>query len=132
VTDYTPPCAQPENDPQDWFIEKDGRQYEDEPIFTADEVRAIWDAEYARGDDADPEGALQRATEERLAENIRKRRHAKDKCFTECAMRTLCLQRGMDEHFTIQRYGIWGGYYPEELRAIQRRGRANRKAQDQE
>jgi hypothetical protein len=126
VTDYVPPCRRPENDPDDWFIEKDGRQYHDEPVLAVAEVRSLWDLCLETGEDGMV--ALQRANDERLRENQRKRRHAKDRCFTECMMRGACLEQGLSEDFVIAQYGIWGGYYPEELRAIQREGRRRRKA----
>jgi hypothetical protein len=120
------PCQDPENDPNDWFIEKDGRQYYDEPVLGAQEVRDLWDECLTTGEDGMV--ALQRANAERLRENVVKRRHAKDKCFTECPMRGACLEQGLSEDFVVAQYGIWGGYYPEELRAIQRQGRARRRA----
>lgn len=126
MTDYIPPCARPENDPNDWFIEKDGKQYHDEPVLTADEVRALWDECLTTGEDGMT--ALKRATDARIAENLVKRRHAKDRCFTECQIRLECLQRGLTADFVIQPHGIWGGYDQSELRSIQRHGRSRRKA----
>lgn len=124
------PCQDPANDPNDWFIERDGRQYHDEPVLTADEVRAIWDAETELADEEGREpdlaGVLEKATAARLKENLRKRRDAKAKCY-ECPLRTQCLQLGLSSDFVVAQYGTWGGYYTEELRAIQREGRRRRR-----
>jgi hypothetical protein len=123
VNAYVPPCGMPENDPNDWFIEKDGRQYSDESIFTVDEVASIWDLAYA--EDLNPDEVLDEATQKRLKANLVKRRHAKDKCHRECKIRTQCLSQGMDTPWGVRAYGIWGGYYPEELRVIDRERRAH-------
>jgi hypothetical protein len=62
VSDYITPCADPANDPDDWFIERDGRQYPDESL-DLDEQKAA----------------------------LVRRRHARDKCHVECYFRTQCL-----------------------------------------
>lgn len=80
------PC---ESSPDDWFIEKDGRQYADDSI-----------------------------TEEEQKAALRRRRHAKDACFTECYFRTQCLSLAIVDNPPT--HGIYGGYYPEELREIRR------------
>lgn len=121
----TTPCSDPANDPNDWFIERDGRQYHDEPVLSADEVRALWDECLETGEDGMV--ALVRANNERLKDNQRRRRKAKDLCHNECPLRTECLQLGLSSDFAVQSHGIWGGYYPEELRAIQREGRSRRR-----
>ena len=59
----TLPCT---TSPDDWFIEKDGRQYPDDP--------------------KEPE-AIKAA--------LRRRRHAKDACYFDCPARLLCLELGM-------------------------------------
>lgn len=112
---FTTPCARPENDPNDWFIEKDGRQYVDEPVFTKDEIEVIVDA--AIDADQDVAVALQTATDQRLTENLLLRRHAKDKCHVDCYLRTTCLSIALANPSPAT-HGTWGGYYSEELRQI--------------
>lgn len=128
----TTPCQDPENDPNDWFIERDGRQYSDEAIFTAAELPGVLAAAALDPEniELDTDELLELVTEQRLRENIRKRRHAKDLCHLECPIRTQCLQLGLSQDFVAEQYGIWGGYYTEELRAIQREGRARRRARE--
>lgn len=93
---YVPPCARPENDPDDWFIERDGRQYPDDQMTLRD----------------------QKAAQTR-------RRHARDKCHVECYARLSCLAVALGDagptpgKLDIE-HGIRGGYYPEELRQIER------------
>ena len=87
------PCASPENDPDWWFIEKDGGAAEakrDGVTMTPDEISAA----------------------------LRRRRQAKDKCFLDCptSSRLRCLDFGLSEN--NQTYGIYGSYYPEERRKI--------------
>lgn len=125
MTFVVPPCGSTENDPNDWYLEKDGRQYVDEPVLAADEVRALWDQCVVDG--TDPMTALQQATEDRLAENQKRRRDAKAKCFHECPMRTMCLEKGFGDGSRIETYGIWGGYDGSELRSMQRELRKRRK-----
>lgn len=50
-------------------------------------------------------------------EDPKARREAKDLCFTKCPLRLQCLDIGLREG---QAHGIWGGYYPEELRKLRR------------
>lgn len=62
------PCQDPANDANDWFLRKDGKQYDDEPDLEPENLKA----------------ALQR------------RRHAVDKCFTHCYLRNECLRLALD------------------------------------
>lgn len=123
---YQTPCSSPENDPDDWYIGKDGRQYPDDPTPTLDDA-------IAQLDQVDPHGTRYEGliveTQERLEieqtrANLRRRRHAKDACFVDCLVRTQCLDRALSQG---ERHGTWGGYYEEELRAI-RDEMARRKA----
>lgn len=103
------PCADPENDPNDWFIEKDGRQYADDVLVPDAELESVaWEARalYREG----KEDLILRAA-------LRRRRHARDKCY-ECPLRLACLTRTLDA--ADVEYGTKGGYYPEELRKVQR------------
>jgi hypothetical protein len=108
-----PPC---ESDPDRWFIERDGRKYDDEVLVTEDELRA---AVMSLPEDAPPSEAMALA-EEMISAAVKarliERRHARDDCFT-CPVRTLCLQKALDGR---EQYGIWGGYFPEQRRALER------------
>lgn len=105
MSDYVPPCARPENDPNDWFIERDGKQYPDEDLLTEEERATLSEEEAAERE------------EEVRRDRLRARRHARDACHTECYMRLECLDRAIKER---PQYGIWGGYFPEQLREIYR------------
>lgn len=115
---YTPPCASRENDPNDWFIGKDGRQYSDETLVT--EVQVLTALEDAGFDGSDMDAAEQfviRMTEVAEADAIRRRRHAKDACVVECYFRNKCLRKALEGG---EVHGTWGGYFEEELREIRK------------
>lgn len=125
MTDYVVPCESPENDPNDWFIEKNGRQYDWDNLLTPEQRHAIIDADYEGSNqmsveelDATIDAALAEAEAEALKQALQKRRHARDKCHVECYFRTQCLTIALTE--PEPRHGTWGGYYPEELRKIRR------------
>lgn len=109
---FTTPCARPENDPSDWFIERDGKQYPDDELVTEAEYRAFVVSAEILGEEPP---SRQAAEADVLAERLVRRRHAKDKCFVECIFRMHCLSKGEDED-----HGTWGGYYSEERRQIAR------------
>lgn len=111
---YVPPCARPENDSDDWFLERDGRQYHDDGSL---EPTAEQEAEAARLDADEGEAYLARIRADNLTAALGRRRRAKDACFTECYFRTRCLRQAMD---TRPASGTWGGYHIEELRSIWR------------
>jgi len=102
------PCEDPANDPEDWFLERDGKQYVDDVLVTDEELENVhWEqrADYVEG-----------LTDLRVRAALRRRRHAKDKCFTLCEQRASCLSQALDG-LTIE-YGIFGGYDREERREI--------------
>jgi len=104
------PCQNPANDPEDWFIERDGKQYPDDVLVPDSELEKVafeQRADYVEG----REDLL-------IRDALRRRRHAKDKCFTECSERFECLSLAIDGP-TIE-YGTFGGYYTEERREIVR------------
>lgn len=131
MTAYVSPCQDPRNDPNDWFIERDGRQYPDDTLVSLEEA----EAEHAKRLADDPEATITVAEvfddlhEAALKAALRRRRHAKDACYS-CVIRTWCLGQGMQDG--RRDYGTMGGYYPEERKAIQReigkRARARRDA----
>lgn len=118
------PCQT--GNPDDWFIEKNGQQYKDEPLeLTEAEEQVVLAAS-----DGKPWGEVEEALGDALAEKVRqaqiRRRKARDACHTACPVRAACLDQRLTQRME---YGIWGGYYPEELaeleRAIDRRADAD-------
>ena len=130
MSEYLTPCQRPENNPEDWFIEKDGRQYADEDLLSHAEMQAVSNAALAEhGEDLDAiEAAIDAADEAAVKANLVRRRHAKDACY-ECYFRTQCLEVALTER---PNHGTWGGYYPEELRQVirLRDERQKRRAED--
>lgn len=116
MTDQTP-CRDPQNDPEDWFIDKDGKQYPDDDFVTTQQVNDAADAIPGFDkDDLDQWETLVETLEEDAKKTaLRKRRHARDKCYTECYFRTHCAQAALD---TRPEHGTWGGYYREELKVL--------------
>ena len=106
------PC---EADPDQWFTERDGRRYDDELLVSEAELHATI---VARQDDlVTVDEILDDLVEVRVKERLVERRHARDACHLECKVRTLCLQKALDNR---EPYGIWGGYFPEQRRALER------------
>lgn len=126
MSDYVTPCAAPENDPDDWFITKYGRQYRDDDLLTQEQMDAISNAVMAKAalDDTVTieraremaDEAIDLAEQQALKTALVRRRHAKDKCHTECYLRTQCL--GLALAPGAAPHGTWGGYYEEELQEI--------------
>ena len=125
MSDYQTPCSDPANDPNDWFISRDGVQYPHDPMpgYGTDEVMKAWGEEEERLGRAltDEE---ERKVDDRVFEQAKKvqlqsRRHAKDKCFSECYVRTRCLETALQVD-TPATHGTWGGYFEEELRELRR------------
>lgn len=119
---FVPPCRRAENDPDDWFIERDGKQYPDDVLVPDEELEKVaFEARalYVEG----REDML-------IRDALRRRRQAKEKCWNECItrVRTACLDVAMSSD--VQEYGIHGGYYPEEIRKM-KRALAQRRARRQ-
>jgi hypothetical protein len=121
---YVQPCADPENDPEDWFISRDGKQYPDDPMpgYSGETVSAAWDVaieELGRDiTDAEMKRIDDRVYDDSQRSQLRKRRHAKEACH-ECYFRMGCLDQALKPD-TPATHGTWGGYYEEELREIRR------------
>ena len=124
MSDYVPPCRSKANDPEDWFIGRDGKQYPDDVVLTLEEAEVLT---AGRGLDPDDASAVAEVFEEVHAERIkaqlRKRRHAKDRCFTECKMRLECLGLALRIEegplpANLIEYGTFGGYFEEERKQI--------------
>lgn len=108
------PCAAPENDPEDWFISKDGRQYpDDDLVFNV--ASLVADAR-ANFDDRPEDEIVQEAEDQAVQAALVRRRHAKDKCHVDCYLRTQCLGLALAPNAPL--HGTWGGYYEEELKKI--------------
>lgn len=108
------PCADDANDPDDWFVSKDGTQYAWEPLIDDD----FWElVQYAaRADGIEPPTREEAEARARKAALIR-RRQARDLCHTACERRLECLGTAIDGTLDVE-HGIRGGYYPEQLRKI--------------
>lgn len=101
-------CQAGDIDPDDWFIEKDGRQYPDDVLVPDEELEKVaFEARhlYVEG----KEDLI-------IRENLRRRRRAKEACY-QCPFRLECLKISLE---TRPEYGTFGGYYPEERRKILR------------
>lgn len=114
-------CSDPANDPNDWFISKDGKQYADDEFLTAAERAGLEksvlpiEGESAEDHQARVDKAIYQAESARKRANLQRRRHAKEACQTGCYFRTQCLDQALNNN---EVHGTWGGYYEEELRAI--------------
>ena len=134
------PCADPANNADDWFIEKDGKQYPDDVLVTDEqvdaylaEVRTAYDATGLEDLDLpDREDARADLEAKAVKAALVRRRHARDKCHVECYFRLACLTQTLDGPGGTD-YGTRGGYYPEELRKIEnlRAERRARRAQQE-
>lgn len=130
MTDKTPPCQRPENDPDDWFIGRDGKQYSDDDFLTEDEIRGISkavlpiDGETSEQHRDRVDLAISTAEAGRKRAALQRRRHAREKCH-DCYFRTNCLQRAIDED---QQHGTWGGYFEEQIRELRKKIAQRRRA----
>lgn len=112
------PCKDPENDPDDWFIGINGKQYSDDEFVTEEQV-------VAHLDEVDPHGTRSTeiilATWDRLEVEekkaaLQRRRRARDACFS-CDLRTHCLDIAIQQQIP---HGTWGGYFEEQIRELRR------------
>lgn len=117
------PCADRKNDPQDWFIRPDGKQYAFDDLLTEDERRRITLSVLRKeGESADEhEGrcrlARNAARNNRKRVMLARRRRATGLCWSECPMRSECFDKQMvDRHA----HGTWGGYTEEQWAEIRR------------
>ena len=114
----TTPCTQ---SPEDWFIERDGRQYPDDPLLTADEEKRVRlsVAPLAGESEADHEArmadALAAARANRRRQQLTRRRQAREACYG-CPVRLHCLDARLEAPALTA--GTWGGYYREEIAQI--------------
>lgn len=117
------PCAdRASNDPQDWFIRPDGKQYTDDDLLDADERRRITLSvllkEGETTDEHEERARLARnaARNNRRRTMLTRRRQAKEKCYG-CPIREACLTQALDQG---QMHGTWGGLFEEELAEVRK------------
>lgn len=120
------PCSVSDS-PDDWFINREGKQYPDETFLTEDEVRRISLTVLAISGET-PERHEQRVNRavngvrnERRRKALGSRRRAKEACLG-CEIRTACLDQAITDGHD---HGTWGGLFEEERRELARR-RKNR------
>jgi WhiB family redox-sensing transcriptional regulator len=118
-----PPCTEPDANADDWFVDRNGRQYPDEPFLTADEHSRIAKSVLRREGEGPEEHdrrvrrAINAAESDRKRRALQRRRHAKESCLG-CPIRRACLQRVLDEGHL---WGTWGGLYEEEIADVRTR-----------
>lgn len=126
------PCQDADNNPDDWFISKDGRQYSDDPFLTEQEIRDI--ANGVEADEGESDRSLHKRrvaavaaeTRSRKRHALTRRRHARERCIEACSVRLRCLEVALNPEASHTAHGTWGGHYEEDLREL-RRGIANRR-----
>jgi len=117
------PCADRTNDPQDWFIRPDGKQYSDEDLLTEDERRRITLSVLRREGETPEEHenrcrlARNAARNNRKRKQLARRRRAVSLCNTKCAMQIECLSGALDRR---EIHGTWGGLLEEDLAETRR------------
>ena len=111
---YTPPPC--ESDPDRWYTERDGRRYDDEVLVTTEDARRATIG-FDLLDVEERDALVDELTAAKVKERLVERRHARDDCHVKCPVRTLCLQKALDNH---EQWGIWGGYFPEQRRELER------------
>lgn len=109
------PC---QDAPDDWFIDKSGKQYpDDEPERSDLEVLALLRQQHPTYLDEQLDWALLQYRTNEHREALSRRRRAKDRCFTECPVRLGCLGIAFDPTLpdpNVIPHGTYGGYHPEE------------------
>jgi hypothetical protein len=127
----TNPCADRTNDPQDWFIRADGKQYPFDDLLTQAERRGISRSVLPIGGETHAEHqirverALNAAVNNRKRIALARRRRAQSLCWSDCSMREACFATQMGQRSA---HGTWGGYLEEEWDEIRReQARRNRR-----
>lgn len=117
------PCADRKNDPQDWFIRADGKQYPFDDLLTQPERRGISRSvlpiggETAEEHEVRVERALNAAVNNRKRIALARRRRALSLCWSECPIREACFTTQMEQRSV---HGTWGGFLEEEWEEIRR------------
>lgn len=122
------PCSRPEAEPNDWYLDRHGQQYSDDPWLTTDQKEKL-EAEMAeRGlTRLQQISGIARIEAQLKREALSRRRRAKEDCY-QCPIRTECLERALGRGETK---GTWGGHFEEEIEILRRgiRRRRNRREQ---
>lgn len=125
------PCADRTNDPNDWHIRPDGKQYSDDDFLTEGERRGVArsvipiSGETFEEHETRVRSALSAAVNNRKRAALIRRRKAKESCLG-CPIRENCLAGALERNET---HGTWGGFLEEELaeiRKVQARRRRRR------
>jgi len=113
------PCNDGSNNPDDWFIGRDGKQYGDDELVTEEEVAAHLAQVDPNGTRSEDE--IQRVWDRMESivkrEALQRRRHAREACHDDCYFRLACLDLALKNG---EIHGTWGGYHEEELRELRR------------
>jgi hypothetical protein len=116
---YQTPCRAENRD--DWFISKDGKQYQDDELVSDQDVADHLNKVDPHGTRSEAEfvHVLGNLEAQALKDALRRRRHAKDACHTDCYFRLQCLGMALEDPAQAG-HGTWGGYYEEELRELRK------------
>lgn len=117
------PCADPANDPQDWFIRSDGKQYSFEDLLTDDEIKLIGLSVLPRAGETFAEHedrrrlACNAARNNRRRSMLARRRRAVSLCWSDCPLveRERCFAGAIER---VERHGTWGGHTEEQWTKI--------------
>lgn len=116
------PCSDRTNDPNDWFIRPDGKQYTDEDFLTETERRGVALSVIPIGGETHEEHedrvkrAINAARSNRRRAALARRRAAKSLC-RQCPIMIECMTAALDRGET---HGTWGGLLEEELAEVRR------------
>lgn len=114
------PCADRSNDPNDWFIRSDGKQYSSDDFLTEAEQGSIARSVLRLASDtpelhkARVDAAISAARGARKRVALAARQAAKSKCYS-CPVRIECMSKALDNG---EMHGTWGGYFEEEIAEI--------------
>ena len=116
------PCSDRTNDPNDWFIRPDGKQYTDEDFLSEAERAGVARSVLPIGGETHDEheervqSALKAARSNRRRQALARRRAAKSLC-RRCPIMLDCMTKAIDDNET---HGTWGGLLEEELAEVRR------------
>lgn len=118
---YQTPC-QTSDDPDAWFIGRDGKQYPDDDLIGENELDGLKRSILPIEDETEEQhrdrvdSAIATLEGERRRQALIRRRRARDACY-ECYFRLQCLDLALDNN---EGHGTWGGYTEEQLRQIRK------------
>lgn len=104
------PC---ESSPDDWFIERDGKQYRDDILVDFNDVDLV---ELDLQGPGAAQEFIDRAEAEARKQALIRRRKAREACHNDCPVRLQCLDAGLAKYDDDgELHGIWGGYFAEDV-----------------